>query len=241
MSSVLTKAKGLVPVAVKRPVKKIVPRRYHRLFDPEWHRRTIGNLPLWEELGDLQFSFLVERGLQPGHYLLDVGCGPLRGGLRFIDYLEAGRYFGIDKNADVLEEALRTEIPTSGLGDKRPTLRAMDDFDFTSLGQTFDYAIAQSVFTHLPLNSIMLCLMRMEHALRPGGQFYATFFENAGGKRNLADITQAETVVTHFDRDFYHYDFGTFEWICDETSLKAEYVGSWDNPRNQKMLLFTKQ
>jgi len=46
--------------------------------------------------------------------------------------------------------------------------------------------------------------------------------------------------VTHFDRDFYHYDFATFEWICEGTSLVPEYVGDWDNPRNQKMLRFRK-
>lgn len=235
------RAKALVPVAVKRPLKRLVPRRYHRLFDPEWHRRTIGNLRLWDEIGDLQFRYLVEHGLEPHHYLLDVGCGPLRGGVRFIEYLEPGRYYGVDKNADVLVEAERVELAPRGLHEKRPTLAAMDDFDFRRLGQTFDYALAQSVFTHLPLNSIIQCLMRMEEALKPGGQFYATFFENPAGKRNLDDIQQTDEVVTHFARDFYHYDVGTFEWICEGTSLVPEYLGDWGNPRNQKMLRFTKR
>ena len=231
----------LVPVAVKRPLKRALPRRYHRLFDPDWHRRTIGNLPRWDELGELQFRYLADRGLEPHHYLLDVGCGPLRGGVRFIAYLEPGRYYGVEKDAAVLEEARRVELPRYGLVNKRPTLVAMENFDFPSLGQTFDYAIAQSVFTHIPLNSIVRCLMNMEKVLAPGGRFYATIWENPDGKLNLADIHHAGGKVTHFDADAYHYDVAAYEWICEGTSLTVERLGKWGHPQDQVMLLFTKQ
>ena len=242
-----TRSKGLVevvkpfvPVAVKRPVKRAIPRRFHRLFDRNWHRRTIGSTPFWDELGRLQLDYLVARGLEPRHYLLDVGCGPLRGGIHFIRYLEAGHYFGIDKRADVLEEARRHELSKHGLTAKAPTLAATEKFEFAALGQRFDYAIAQSVFTHLPLNNIIRCLMNIEGALVEDGRFYATFYDNPGGKRNLADIRQTETVVSHFDSDSYHYDVATFEWICEGTSLRVENLGPWGHPHNQKMLVFTK-
>ena len=234
------RVKPLVPVGVKRPLKRVVPRRYHRLFDPDWHRRTIGNVPRWELLGDLQFEYLQGRGLQPHHYFLDVGCGPLRGGIRFIDYLEAGHYYGVEKDEAVLEESRRVELPRYGLEHKRPTLVAMGDFDFRRLDQTFDYAIAQSVFTHLPLNNIIRCLMRMEEALNEGGRFYATIWENPEGKRNLDDLVHAGTKTTHFDSDSFHYDFATFEWICAGTRLSVEHLGPWGHPQDQVMLVFTK-
>ena len=233
--------KPLVPVGIKRPVKRIVPRRYHRLFDPDWHRRTIGNLPRWEQLGELQFRYLVDRGLQPQHYFLDVGCGPLRGGIRFIRYLEPGRYYGVEKDAAVLGEARRVELPRHGLVEKRPTLVAMENFDFPSLGQKFDYALAQSVFTHLPFNNIIRCLMNVEKALVDGGRFYATIWENPEGKFNLDDIRHAGGKVTHFDADSFHYDFATFEWICEGTSLAVEHLGEWGHPQSQVMLVFTKR
>ncbi|MGB2875172.1 MAG: class I SAM-dependent methyltransferase [Gaiellaceae bacterium] len=233
--------KPLVPRRVKRPLKRAIPQRYHRFFDPDWHRRSIGNVRLWETLGQLQFAYLVDRGLAPQHYFLDVGCGPLRGGAHFIRYLESGHYYGVDKNAPVLEEVRRLELPRQGLAHKRPTLAAIDDFGFGRLGREFDFALAQSVFTHLPLNDIIRCVMEMEKALVPGGEFYATFFENERGKLNLDDVHQTAEVVTHFDRDFYHYDVGTFEWICDGTKLKVEYLGDWNNPVNQKMLVFRKR
>jgi SAM-dependent methyltransferase len=236
----IQQVKPLVPVGLKRPLKRAIPSRYHGLFDPEWHRRSIGNVRLWDTLGELQFDYVVDRGLQPSHYFLDVGCGPLRGGAHFIRYLEIGHYYGVDRNAPVLEEAQRLELPRHGLVEKRPVLVAMEDFGFGRLGRQFDYALAQSVFTHLPLNDIIRCLMEMEKALVPGGEFYATFFENERGKFNLDDVNQTAEVVTHFDRDFYHYDVGAFEWICDGTSLSVEYLGDWKNPVNQKMLLFRK-
>jgi len=237
---VIQTIKPLVPVGLKRPIKRAIPHRYHRLFDPEWHRRSIGNVKLWDTLGKLQFDYLVGRGLEPSHYFLDVGCGPLRGGAHFIRYLEAGRYYGVDSNAPMLEETERLEVPRQGLADKQPTLVAMADFGFERLGRQFDYALAQSVFTHLPLNEIIRCLMEMDKALVPGGEFYATFWENSRGKFNLDDIQQTATAVTHLDRDFFHYDVGTFEWICEGTGLSVEYLGDWDNPVNQKMLVFRK-
>ena len=236
----LRSAKRYLPTSVKRPLKKVVPHRYYRLFDPDWHRRSIGNAPRWEELGRLQFEYLLNAGLEPPHYFLDVGCGPLRGGLHYIRYLEPGHYFGVDKNAAVLEEACAVELPRQGLEDRAATVVPMEDFGFERLGQTFDYALAQSVFTHLPLNSIIRCLMNMEGVLAPGGRFYATFYENPDGKRNLDDVRQTPRVVTHFDKDYFHYDLATFEWICEGTSLTVEYLGNWNNPQNQKMLLFTK-
>ena len=60
-----------------------------------------------------------------------MGCGPLRGGVHFIGYLEPGHYYGVDKNAKVLETARELELKRYGVEDKElPTLVLMDDFDF---------------------------------------------------------------------------------------------------------------
>ena len=236
-----TKVKPLVPLQVKRTVKRHVPARYWRYFDPEWHRRAIGYVEEWDVHGPRQLEFLQEQGLQPEHYLLDLGCGPLRGGVHFIGYLEPGHYYGVDKNAKVLETARELELKRYGVEDKNPTLVAMDSFDFARLGQTFDYMWAQSVFTHLPLNNIIRAVVNAEQALKPGGKFLATFYENMAGKKNLEPIQQSPQVVSFFDDDSFHYDYPTFEWIADGTALDVEYLGDWGNPRNQKVVVFTKR
>lgn len=240
VQKVATKVKPLVPLAVKRAAKRRVPARYWRYFDPEWHRRAIGYVEEWDVHGPRQLEYLREQGLKPEHHFLDVGCGPLRAGVHFIQYLEPGHYYGVDANAGVLETARAVELERYGVAHKNPTLRVMADFDFRTLGQKFDYAWAQSVFTHLPLNNIIRCLMRMEEALKPGGKFLFTIYENPDGKRNLDPIRQSPQVVSYFDDDSFHYDYATFEWIVDGTSLDIEYLGDWGNPRNQKVVAVTK-
>ena len=236
------KLKRYVPLPIKRRLRKSLPARYRRFWDPDWHRATVrGTAAFWEELGQLQLDYLVERGLQPGHYVLDVGCGPLRAGVHFIRYLEPGHYAGIDKRGDNLERARKIELPRQGIADKQPILLVNGAFEFERFGQTFDYAIAQSVFTHLPVNTITRCLVEMAKALRPGGRFFATIYENPHGKTYLGDIQQSVRVTSHYDRDSYHYDLETLRAACEGTGLKMTYLGDWGHPDNQKMIQFSRE
>jgi hypothetical protein len=75
------------------------------------HRDYVG--ALWEQVGILQFEFMVSQGLRPQHVLLDVGCGSLRGGVHFIPYLEPGNYLGIDKERRLIRSGLKREISKS--------------------------------------------------------------------------------------------------------------------------------
>src|SRR5690348_17551994 len=143
----------IVPVPVKRRVRKALPRQVYKYVDPGWHRRGIGGM--WEELGTLQFQYLIDHGLEPEHYLLDVGCGPLRGGWRFIEYLETGHYYGIDRRFDLIEAGRDFDLRPRGLIAKQPVLRELHHFEFDTLHRAFDFALAQSVFTHLSINEIM--------------------------------------------------------------------------------------
>ena len=44
----------------------------------EPHRGVVGGM--WDEIGKLQFEFMVKQGLKSEHKFLDIGCGSLRGG-----------------------------------------------------------------------------------------------------------------------------------------------------------------
>jgi SAM-dependent methyltransferase len=195
---------------------------------------------MWDELGRRQFEFLVSAGLRPEHYLLDIGCGSFRGGRHFISYLDTGRYFGVDRNAELLQAGQEFELGPRMIAQNEPTIAQMADFAFERFGQNFDYALAQSVFTHLRLNGIRRCLAAVEKVLTQHGRFYATFFENTGGKRHLAPIEhEPGGVTTYSDRNPFHYDLETLADICEGTGLQLEYIGDWGHPKDQKMLLFT--
>jgi SAM-dependent methyltransferase len=239
---ILANLKRYVPVSVKRHVRRTLPERYRGLWDPDWHRGTVrGTTAFWDELGKLQLDYLVEQGLRPEHYVLDVGCGPLRAGVHFIGYLEPCHYSGIDKRGDTLERARRIELPRYGVEDKDPQLLVNSAFEFSKLEQTFDYAIAQSVFTHLPVNTIVRCLVEMAQVLGPGGRFYATIYENPQGKTYLGEIQQSDRVVSYPDRDKYHYDLETLRCACRGTGLTMSYNGDWGHPDNQKMVVFSRE
>jgi SAM-dependent methyltransferase len=110
--------------------------------DPQ---KAIGGM--WDEIGLLQFDFLVERGLQPSHAFLDIGCGTLRGGRHFIRYLNAGHYTGTDISSGALEAGPRL-IEKEGLAAKRPRLIVTRDLSFREFhGETFDSVLA-SVRAH---------------------------------------------------------------------------------------------
>jgi hypothetical protein len=49
------------------------------------HRELVGGQ--WDVVGKHQCDYLISRGLMPHHKFLDVGCGSLRGGIYFVDYL----------------------------------------------------------------------------------------------------------------------------------------------------------
>ena len=72
------------------------------------HRQYVGGY--WDEIGRLQFEYLVSQGLRPHHYLLDIACGALRAGIHFIPYLEPGHYLGIDKEADLIQAGTEKEL-----------------------------------------------------------------------------------------------------------------------------------
>jgi SAM-dependent methyltransferase len=202
------------------------------------HRRSVGGA--WEDVGKLQFDFMVEHGLQPSHRLLDVGCGSLRGGVQFVRYLEDGHYYGIDRKQWLLDAAVNIELPEAGLGDKTVHLLCRDDFDVSSFNVAFDYALSISVLTHLPWNSILRCLVNVQRALKPGGQYYATFFEDRGGSHMTTPIEQPfGGIITYPDQDPYHYTFDVFEELAQRVGLNVTYIGEWQHPRNQMMMVFT--
>ena len=87
-------------------------------------------------------------GLKPSGRMLDAGCGPLRAGVHFIHYLNRGKYWGIDSNADFCGVAKGIVAQDSRLRRKAPHLKHLEKFDFAKLRSKFDYVLAFSVLNH---------------------------------------------------------------------------------------------
>lgn len=203
------------------------------------HRSYIGGR--WDELGPEQLNFLTAHGLQPDHRLIDVGCGCFRAGRYLIDALEQGHYYGIDANLQLLQLGYDTE-----LSDEQRTrlpvenLRANDRFD-VDFGVMFDMAIAQSVFTHIPLNHIRLCMYRLAKVMRPGGKFYATFFEQPESVPIDKIVIRRKGGRPFLnEQDIFWYHRSDMEWVATFGPWRARYIGDWQHPAGQMMMEYTR-
>jgi SAM-dependent methyltransferase len=131
----------------------------------------------WLKMGELQFSYLLTHGLRPDHRVLDIGCGNLRAGWRFIQYLDPGHYYGVDISPEILLAAL-TELRDHDLQHKYPHLVLVNDLNFEFLpDQAFDVIHAHSVFTHTRADVIDRCFSAATRLLKPDGFFDLTYLE----------------------------------------------------------------
>src|SRR5207248_2753736 len=143
-------------------------------------------------------------------------------------------YYGLDLNASLIE-AGKHELRNEGLT-KKTQLLVNDKFELGRFGAVFDFAIAQSLLTHLDMNLILRCFIEVHRVLKPDGKFFATFFL-APSPGHIASIThQPGEVVTNLDSDPFHYSFREIEWLAEVSGLSARLIGDWDHPRDQKMI-----
>ena len=211
------------------------------------HRNLIGGF--WEKLGTMQIEFLKTQGLQSHHNLLDIGCGALRLGALAVDYLEPKPYFGIDISEDLLDAGYNKEL-TDRQRERLPRshLFATEDFELSYLNDNkMDVALAQSVFTHLPMNHIRHCLKKLHNYMQDGGAFYATFsicpdhhpIHEPLIHPSAEEITK--DVVTYDIKDPYHYTLEDLEYCTNDTPWRFQFIGDWGHPRNLQMAAFIKE
>ncbi len=192
------------------------------------HREYVGGL--WDEIGTLQFEMMLAHGLLPHHNLCDVACGSLRGGRHFIHYLEPGRYFGIDKEQPLIDAGIDHEIGPDMLAQKRPEFVLSSEFEFDRFSQQADYALAQSLFTHLPAELIETCIRRLRKAMHPGGVFLATFFHDESGRDNP---------TTPHDHGRFAFTEEQMIAFGEKHGWRADYIGDWSHPRGQVLVKYT--
>lgn len=202
------------------------------------HRDMIGGL--WDELGKLQLAFLIDQGLMPEHTLVDIGCGSLRLGVHAVRYLNKGNYWGTDLNKTLMDAGYEREIILEGLSEKLPRDHLIEDSEFNFIGmpRLADFSIAQSVFTHLPLNHLRLCLINFAEFVDYNHKFFCTFFLVDKRDVALANHQIPGGIVTHPHKDPYHYCFEDIIYISDQPGWSPKLIGDWGHPRNQKMVLF---
>ena len=154
----------------------------------------------FDEHRRFQLAFLKEQGLVPSNRLLEIGCGPLTGGVPVIEYLAPGNYVGVDIRSSVLDLSWR-EVGKAGLSAKNPRLIYSSSFGSKELGdQTFDIILSFSVLYHLSDELLASYFSVVRKKLNPKGLCFAnvntldessTWLEFPFLKRTIEDDREA--------------------------------------------------
>ena len=181
----------------------------------------------WLALGAMQFDYLLSHGLAPEDRMLEIGCGNLRAGWRFIDYLDPGNYYGIDISPDILVAAQQTLV-RHRLQRRLPRLTPVRDLTFDFLPDAhFRVVHAHSVFSHAPLPVIEECFAHVGRILEPGGWFDFTFDRTEGAEH-------------HVLREDFYYHTETLVSLAEKYGLRARFMNDWEQlPHGQSKIRIT--
>ncbi|MGH3314418.1 MAG: class I SAM-dependent methyltransferase [Streptomyces sp.] len=181
----------------------------------------------WLALGQMQIDYLTGHGLRTDHRMLDIGCGNLRAGWKFIRYLDAGNYYGIDISPDILLSAKQT-LTSYALQSKLPHLTLTRDLTFDFLPSAhFDVVHAHSVFSHSPLEVIEECLSHVGRILAPDGFFDFTFDRTEGAEHQVL-------------REDFYYRTATLVTLAGRHGLGARFMDDWERlPHGQSKIRVT--
>src|SRR6204780_952195 len=178
----------------------------------------------WLAVGQMQFDYLISHGLKPGMRMLEIGCGNLRAGRLFIDYLEPGNYYGTDISPDILLAAQRT-LADIGLQEKLPHLTLVQDLKLAFLpAGHFDVVHAHSVFSHSPVEVIEECLAHVGRVMKPGGFFDFTFDRTEGAEHQVL-------------REDFYYRTETLVALADRHGLTGQFMADWEELPHQQSKL----
>src|SRR5437667_523230 len=143
--------------------------------DPHY-RAYVGPPEDYDLIAAMTFNLLTTLGLRQHHSLLDIGCGSLRIGGVLIPYLNQGKYFGVEPHEWLVAEGIKCELGETSVEVKRPTFFFSDSPEAIVRAKVlFDFALAQSIFSHCGLDLIKDWLSAISRSLAPDGILLATF------------------------------------------------------------------
>jgi cyclopropane fatty-acyl-phospholipid synthase-like methyltransferase len=143
--------------------------------DPQY-RAYVGPPEDYDLISAMTFNLLTTLGLRQQHSLLDVGCGSLRIGRLLIPYLNRGKYFGVEPAEWLVAEGIKHELGETVVQIKQPTFFFTDSPEIVVQAKvSFDFALAQSIFSHCGLELIKTWLSAISRSLAQNGALVATF------------------------------------------------------------------
>jgi len=188
--------------------------------DPQY-RAYVGPPEDYDLVAAMAFNLLTTLGLRQHHSLLDIGCGSLRIGRLLIPYLNREKYFGLEPNEWLVDEGIRRELGEMLVQIKRPTFFFSDSPDRIAQAKVaFDFALAQSIFSHCGLDLIKRWLSAISCSLARDGALVATFL--------IGEQDSAQTGWIY--PECVNYRPAALERAAKDVNLRFEIL-DWKHPR----------
>lgn len=124
--------------------------------------------------GFLQCDLLKQVGCLPTSMVLDIGCGALYAGFFIAQYLETGRFVGMEPNKWLIDAALEQKEIQEIMTSKQAQFLYREDFDASSLGIKFDYILSHSILSHAAHWQLGQFLKNTCAVLAPNGKIIAS-------------------------------------------------------------------
>ena len=167
-----------------------------------------------DDSGAWMFDFLVREGVRPSDRVLHLGDASVAVTERWRSFLEENHYVRLVNDASL--------------------------FGMDGAAGAFDVAIADSVFSFRPFNTVARCIASVVRRLEPSGRFYATWFENPD-PANFEPIVQPNGVTSLPDSEPYHYPFALIANVCDALGATVERVTSTGHPGGESLLVIARR
>jgi SAM-dependent methyltransferase len=189
--TLLSRAKTLLPLPARRALKTgwaaaqdiANPIRDARV--PPRRKTLIGGGD-FITVGNATHSVLMSHGLQPGHKVLEPGCGQARMARPMIGWLQGGHYTGFDIDASMIDwcqdqyadledftfHHLNIHNPLYNPGGTIKSSEAR----FPVADASQDFVFMTSVFTHMQLDDVRHYLRETARVLKPGGRSVISWF-----------------------------------------------------------------
>lgn len=194
----------------------------------EHYRAYVGPPHYYDLMAAMAFNLLTVCGLREHHRVLDIGCGSLRMGRLLMPFLLPGRYTGVEPNRWLVEDGILNELGVDSLLAKQPSFVFAAELPETLQDGRFDYALAQSIFTHCATDQIRAWLAQIRQALSPKGALLATYF------RGQDDYSGTGWIYP----DCAFYRPGTIAALAADAGLELIEL-DWRHPRKQRWVAMT--
>ena len=192
------------------------------------YRAYVGPPARYDLIAAMTFNLLTTFGLREHHKVLDIGCGSLRIGRLLIPYLNPGNYTGIEPRQWLVKAGIANEIGKGMVNIKNPRFLFAEDAKALPQDDDYDFAFAQSIFSHCGVDLITQWLDDVYRHLKADGVFLATFL--------TADMDSTVSGWVYPTNVFYRSE--TIKTLAENAGLHFEVL-DWTHPA-QEWALFHK-